>query len=560
MTSSRSSMEPIDHPVSQYALDVVEGRQITGELVRLACERHLMDLETAADRGFYFDCKAASRVTNFARLIQHTTGPMGGKPLVLEPWQVFRHGSVFGWKREEDGLRRFRNTYHQVAKKNGKTTDTAVPMLFTQLFDGEAAPQGYCAATTRDQAGLLFSELKRMIGASPSLSQLMKPWRTQIETGRTNGVIKCLSRDGNASDGINPHFAARDEVHRWTDRELAEVVVNSMIARAQPIDWAITTAGADMASICGELRDYSEQILRGSVTDDRFFAYVAEPPQDCDINDPSVWLMANPNLGVAFKEEDFRAKLHEALAIAGRMPNFRRLHLNLWTEGAQSWIERTVWDMGAEPFDPAMLYGRKAWVGMDLSRTTDLTSIVVAVPMDGLIYLICYSFLPSGPKGFIQRAQSEKREYVQWRDEGWLEVHTGGVIDEDQIIERMEMIRNVFDIQEVAFDRWGAKYVKKALERRRFPMVDHGQGFASMSSPMKRVEEKVMRKQLRHNGNPVLAWAVGNVHRDEDAAENIKPNKNRSKGRIDPAVAAIMAIGRAEAAEGKRKAREIETV
>lgn len=559
MNSSKSSTAPIDHPVSRYALDVVEGREVAGELVQLACKRHLLDLETGRDRGLYFDCKAASRVVNFAGLIQHTTGPKGGQPLELEPWQVFRHGSIFGWKREEDGLRRFRTTYHQVAKKNGKTTDTAVPALFTQLFDNEAAPQGYCAATTRDQAGLLFKELKRMINASPALSQLMKTWRSSIEIPKTNGEIKCLSRDGNTSDGINPHFAARDEVHRWTDRELAEVVVNSMIARAQPIDWAITTAGADMVSICGELRDYSEQVLRGRVTDDRFFAYVAEPPQECDIHDPRVWKMANPNLGVAFKEEDFAAKLNEALAIAGRMPNFRRLHLNLWTEGAQSWIERTVWDMGAEKFDPAMLYGRKAWVGLDLSKTTDLTSIVVAVPVEGLIYLICYSFLPAGPKGFIQRAQSEKREYIQWRNEGWLEVHGGGVIDEDQVIERLEAIRNVFDVQEVAYDRWGMKYVAKELTKRRFPLVEHGQGYASMSSPMKQFEKAVARKRLRHNGNPVLAWAIGNVHRDEDAAENIKPNKARSRGRIDPAVAAIMAVGRAEAAERKRKAREIET-
>lgn len=174
-------MDPIDHPVSRYALDVVEGREVAGELVRLSCLRHLTDLETGRDRGLFFDCKAASRIINFSELIQHTTGPMGGQPLKLQPWQVFRHGSVFGWKREQDGLRRFRTTYHQVAKKNGKTTDTAVPALYTQLFDGELAPQGYCAATTRDQAGLLFKELKRMIMGSPALSQLMKPWRASIE-------------------------------------------------------------------------------------------------------------------------------------------------------------------------------------------------------------------------------------------------------------------------------------------------------------------------------------------------------------------------------------------
>ncbi len=553
-------MEPIDHPVSRYALAVVEGREIAGELVTLACRRHLLDLETGRDRGLRFDCKAASRIINFAKMIKHTTGPKAGQPLALEPWQAFRHGSVFGWKKE-DGLRRFRSTYHQVAKKNGKTTDTAVPMLFTQLFDGEAAPQGYCTATTRDQARLLFDELRRMIKAAPVLAEFMDTRNKHlIQTGPTSGFVKPLSRDGNAADGINPHFVARDEVHRWTDRELAEVVVNSMIARSQPIDWAITTAGADMATICGELREYSAMVLRGDIEDDAFFAYVAEPPQDCDIDDPRIWKMANPNLGVAIGEDRFREMLNEARAIAGKMPNFRRLHLNLWTEGAQSWIERDVWDKGAEPFNPEMLYGLPAWVGLDLSRTTDLTSICVAVPKDGLIYLLSYSFLPSGPKGFIARAQKEKREYIAWNQTGWLEVHRGGVIDEDQVIERLEWIRAKFDLQELAYDRWGMKYVARELENRRFTLIEHGQGYASMSSPMKRFEQAAAQVRLRHNGNPVLAWAVGNVHRDEDAAENVKPNKAKSTNRIDPAVAAIMAVGRAEAAERKRKSREIETV
>ncbi len=175
-------MDPIDHPVSRYALDVVSGRTVAGRLVHLACERHLRDLDNGAEQGLIFDCAAANRVLRFAGLIRHTTGPLAGKPLDLQPWQVFRHGSIFGWKHMETGHRRFRLTYHQVGKKNGKTTDTAIPMLYTQLFDGEAAPQGYCAAKTRDQASLLFREMKRMICRSGALSQLMAVYQNSIVT------------------------------------------------------------------------------------------------------------------------------------------------------------------------------------------------------------------------------------------------------------------------------------------------------------------------------------------------------------------------------------------
>lgn len=517
----------------------------------------MLDLETGADRGLYFDCEAADMVINFASMLRHTTGPMAGKPLELRPWQQFRHGSVFGWKHSETGLRRFRETYHQVAKKNGKTTDTAPPLLYACTFDGEQAPQAFCAASTRDQAGLLFKEVKRMVQASPVLTQFIKPWSHSITVPRTNGEIRTLSRDGNSADGINPHFAARDEVHRWTDRELAEVVTNSMIARSQPIDWMITTAGADRQTICGEAREYAERVLRGDVVDDAFFAYVAEPEMQDDPGDPATWAKGNPNLGVTFDLETFQRLFDQAQQIQGRMPNFRRLHLNLWTEGEQTWISRDVWDQGREPFDPAMLYGRKAWIGIDLSRTTDLTAITVAVPLDGLIYLVCYSFIASGPKGFIVRAQTEKREYVDWRNRGWLEVHQGGAIDEDQIIARMMWLRDHFDIQEVAYDRWGMRYVAAELEKRRLPMLEHGQGYAGMSAPSKRFEECVLNRRLRHGGNPVLAWAVSNIQMDMDPAENIKPNKRKSTGRIDPGVAAIMAVGRAEAAQGQKIKREV---
>lgn len=555
-------MHPIDHPVSQYAIGVVEGKVIAGDLVRMACERHLMDLETGHERGLEFDCEAATVICNFARMLHHTQGSLAGQPLELQPWQVFRHGSVFGWKRQETGLRRFRDTYHQVGKKNGKTTDTAVPLLFSQLFDGEAAPEAYCAATTRDQAGLLFKGLKRIIKRSPFLPQFMDVWRNVIEVPNTDGTIACLSRDGNSSDGINPSFLARDEMHRWTDRELAETIVESMIARSQPIDWVITTAGQDKKGLCGELREYGENVLRGKVDDDSFFAYVAEPHPDADPLDPVAWAMGNPNLNVSKPELEVKKAAEKASIIAGQMPNFKRFHLNLWTEGAQSWITQDAWDRGeaVAPFKPEDLAGKQAWAALDLSNKVDLTALVVAVPVGELIYVWAWTFLPSGDKGFIKRAQTEKREFVQWRDDGWLEVHHGGTVDEQKIINRLQWLREVFDLQEVAFDPWGMKDLANKLDSMRFPMVEHRQGFASMSGPMKRVEERVAQNRIRHAGNPVLAWNVGNVHRDEDAAENIKPNKKKSQGRIDAAVALIMAVGRATANETKKKRGGVTTL
>ena len=191
--------------------------------------------------------------------------------------------------------------------------------------------------------------------------------------------------------------------------------------------------------------------------------------------------MANPNMGIAFDPGELRTIYDRARAIQGQMPNFRRLHLNLWTEGSQSWIGRDVWDKGGEKFDVEMLYGRPAWAAVDLSRTTDMTAIAVAVPVEDQVYLLVYSFLPEGPKGFITRAQTENRSYIAWKDANWLEVHKGGVIDEDQVFQRLVQIKETFDLQEVAYDEWGMKYLAQKLSRRGFLMVPHRQGYASMS-------------------------------------------------------------------------------
>lgn len=552
-------MEPIDHPVSQYAVAVVEKREVAGELVTMACERHLRDLENGADRGLYFDCEAASAIGRFAKLLHHTKGPFAGKPLALEPWQMFRHGSVFGWKRRDTGKRRFKSTFHQVGKKNGKTTDTTVPMLFTQLLDGEGTPEAYCAALNSKQAGILFKEIKRTIKASPYVRPFFDILRHEVLLPAADGSITCLTRDSDSSDGINPSFLARDELHRWVDREFAETIVESMIARDQWIDWVITTAGQNRKSICGELRGYAESVIRGKVIDDDFFAYVAEPPIDCDPLDPRAWKMGNPNLGVSKSLEAMEKAAKKATNIQATMPNFRRFHLNLWTAGAQSWIGSEAWDTdaAAAPIDIAALRGLPAWAAIDLSETTDLTAICVAVPVGEIVYLIVYSFLPSGPKGFIVRAQTEKREYVGWRDMGWLEVHHGGTIDQGEIVDRLKWVREFFDLREVAFDPWRMQYLASELEQKGFPMVEHRQGYASMSNPMKRVEELVAQGRIRHGGNPVLEWAVTNVHRTKDAGGNVKPDKSKATGRIDPAVAMIMAVGRAAAGQGKRKSMGI---
>lgn len=336
-----------------------------------------------------------------------------------------------------------------------------------------------------------------------------------------------------------------------------------MVNRAQPLYWMITTAGATMQSYCGEVRTRAEQVVTGAEEDDSFFAFITEPPADADISDERTWEIANPSLDAVVPRAQLRRLHAEAMSIPGRLPSFIRFHCNRFTDGAEAWISAQAWAEGGAPFDESFLRGRECYAALDLSSTIDLSAIAYAFPIEGEVFVLVRSFLATGGRlGTIgDRGKRDGADYMGWEKAGWLEQHRHGSIDEDRIFEQFRADADRFDVRELAYDRWGMASLRQrfgSMLGERF--VEHGQGFASMSAPMKRFEQRAMAGTIRHGGNPVLARAVGNVHRDSDPAENIKPNKAKSLGRIDPAVAAIMAVGRADARRARRRMAEIITI
>lgn len=532
------------HPVTQYAEAVLDEKIDAGRLVRLACQRHLDDLKDGADRGLYFDPDKASKPIRFARLLRHVKGPLAGSPLELAGWQAFSLGSAWGWTYAATGLRRFRRGYSQVAKKNGKTTLAAVPALLGLTFDGEGGPEIYSVAASRDQAGLLFKSAKAMVRSSP-LASLIKINKFDMVCDATAGEMRPLSRDANTADGVNPSIAIADEIHRWASGEIGEIIKDSMIARAQPLYWQITTAGRSRASYCGEQRDYAEDVLTGKVEDEEFFAYVSEPDRGEDgalaLDDPRAWRQANPSLGIAFGEGAIEKKLRQALAIPSQMPAFKRLHLNTWTESLDTWISDEVWMRNFVEFDFEKLRGRKAWGGLDLSATTDTTAFVIAVPIEGRVYLWRWSWIPGG--NLLRNSQRDKVDYQDWADRDLIFGTPGDSVEYGPVAELILGLRDKLEFVSIAFDPALSRALLELEGVDKLPLVEHRQGFLSMSPAMKAFEMAAYKGQLAHNGDPVLRWMIGNVAPETDAVENIKPSKKKSTGRIDAAVAAIMAAG-----------------
>jgi phage terminase large subunit-like protein len=505
--------------------------------------------------GFWFDEEAADRaVAFFETCLTHTKGEMAGKPLMLDDWERDRIvRPLFGWKRA-DGTRRYRKIFVFVARKNGKSTLCAGIALYLLHADREMGAEVYSAAADREQAAIVFDVAKQMVIQSPPLRERTEVYRRSMVHLESASSYKVLSADAFTKHGLNASGVVVDEVHTQRNRELIDVLSTSVGSRRQPIEVYITTAGYDRNSICWELYDYAVRVSKGIIQDDAFLPVLYQADPDDDWTDETIWAKANPGLGHSIKLDYLRAECKKAQEIAAYENTFKRLHLNIWTAQENRWlrIEQT-WDPCATPL-PALelMRGRKAWLGVDLSTTTDITAVValIADPDEPDEYdVLPLFFVPN--ERILLRARRDRVPYDLWRDQGHLIATEGDVVDYEVVREHIRELGEVLDIQEIAIDRWNSTGLQTQLTGDGFTVVQFGQGFASMSAPTKELERLLLLKALRHGGHPVLRWMADNVAVNQDPAGNIKPDKAKSTERIDGIVALVMAIGRATSQEVK---------
>lgn len=537
----------IEFTAERYVDDVLAGRQVACRWVRLACLRHAKDLQEAGERGLHFDVDAARKAIAFFSLLKHSKGEWAGRPITLEPWQQFVLWCLFGWKRA-DGTRRFRTSYLEVARKNGKTTIAAGLGLYLMLADGEPGAEVYSAATIRSQARLSHAEATRMAKSSPAIRGRVRIYKDNIHIVDTASKFEPLGADSDTMDGLNVHGALVDEVHAHKTRDTWDKLETATGSRRQPLMFAITTSGYDRQSLCFQLHEYTEKVLSGIVQDDSFFGAIYTLDEGDDWEDEAVWIKANPNLGVSKKWDDMRRKAQRAREMPAALNAFQRLELDIWTQSETKWIDVAKWQACGGAVDAAGLRGRTCYGGLDLSSNTDLTAWALVFPpqKEGEPYAILLRFfIPE--EAMIQRSRRDRVPYDVWVRQGYITATPGDVVDQDFILAQIAEDAQVYDIAEIAFDRWGAASIQTKLQELGGEdwLVQFGQGFASMSPPMKELEKLILAGRLAHGNNPVLSWMADNLVAREDPAGNIKPDKERSREKIDGMVALIMGLDRA---------------
>lgn len=533
------------HPAEGYVEDVCAGRVVAGRWVRAMCERHVSDLEHGHSRGLRFDVSAGQHVIDFFQFLRHSKGEWAGQVFELEPWQQALLWMLFGWLRE-DGLRRFRTAYLEVCRKNGKTQLAAGVGLYMLDADGEPGAEIYTAATKRDQARIAHAEATRMVKAAPLLRRRMRIVKDNINIPQTAAKFEPLGRDSDSLDGLNVHGVIADEVHAWRGRDMWDVLETATGARRQPLMMAITTAGFDRSSFCWELHDYTQKVLAGVVEDDAHFGTIYAIDEGDDWQDDRCWVKANPNLGISVKWDDLRRKCTKAKEMPSALNAFLRLHLNVWTQAESRWMDPDAWRACALPVDADGLRGRTCFGGLDLSSTTDISAFVLVFPpaSDDEPYQVLPRFwIPA--ESMRKRSHDDGVPYDAWVRAGWMRTTPGDVIDYDFIVAEIDELAQQYDIGEIAFDRWGATRMIQDLQQGGLTVVQFGQGYASMSAPMKELERLALSKRIAHGGNVPLAWMMDNVVAEQDAAGNLKPSKARSSEKIDGVVALIMGLDRA---------------
>lgn len=535
------------HPAEQYARDVIDGTVVACKWVRLACERYFHDLEHGQERGLYFDREAAERKIHMTSLLKHSKGQWAGEFFRPEPWQQFIDWNVFGWKRA-DGTRRFRTQYEEVARKNGKSTRGATTGIYLAFFDGEPGAEVYSAATKRDQSRIVHAEAIRMVQKNRVLRKHIKIYKDNLHMEATASKYQPLGADSDSTDGLNVSGVIADEVHAWKSREMWDILETATGSRRQPLFVAITTAGMDRQSVCYEKHEYTCKILEGfkdsSFVDDTWFGIIYTIDETDDWRDEACWIKANPNLGVSKKMDDMRMKAARAAKMPAAQNNFLRRELNVWVQGETKWMNMDAWRNCGGKIPalrlPEHLKGRSAFGGLDLGSTSDLCAFVLVFPAeDGCLDVIARFWLPEDA---VEPRTQEGTHYDEWVRDGYIEKTDGNNIDYDYIFEQVKQDATDYILERCAFDRWGAARVVTILQNIGLTMVQFGQGYAMMSPPMKELERLVLAGKIRHGNNPVLTWMADNLVARMDPAGNIKPDKEKSKEKIDGIVALIMAI------------------
>lgn len=518
----------------EYANDVLSGKIVAGEYVRLACKRYLDFFDK-----YEFRPEKVEKVINFISKLRHYTGAHNGKRFELLPYQKWIVYSIFGFYYPNTNRRVVNYVYCELARKNGKTALIAAICLYMLIADGENGAEVELVANSAKQAKICFDMASNFLSTIDPRGKYFKRYRDSIKFDTTKSVLQVLSSDASGNDGYNSYCFCLDECHEQPDSRLWDVMVSSQGMRENSLGIIITTAGFNKFGFCYSYRNTCIQILNGVIEDDSQFAAIYTIDEADDWSDPEVWQKANPSLGQTvlptYLEQQVRkAKNNTSLEVGTRTKNF-----NQWVSSQDVWISNDLLLKCTQDIDLKDYEGCFSYVGVDLASVSDLTAVSFMIPYEDKFIFKTNYYLPQS----CLQDNSNSELYKEWARKGYLTITDGNVTDYDYVLTDLLKANKTIYINKVGYDSYNATQWAISATEQSLPLEPFSQALWSFNRPTKEFERLIKQGKIIIDNNEINRWCFSNVLLKYDHNDNCKPVKNSDQLKIDGVIAMIQALG-----------------
>ena len=519
-----------------YVEDVLNGKIVVGELIKLACYRFKDDLQR---QDIYFNESVVDKAINFIGTLKHFMGKSSGKHFKLENWQQFIIANIVGWYWKDGNTRRFTSSYIEVSRKNGKTALAAALCLYYLIADGEDGAEVDLAANSKEQAKIAFEFCSSFSKQLDPKGKYLKPYRDNVQFALNNSKLKVFAADDSKLDGFNASFGLIDEYHAAKNSKVRDVIKSSMGMRNNPHLCTITTAGFDKTLPCYKLRSTSIEILNKLKTDDSMFIAIYSLDDKDDWTDKDNWVKCTPNLNVTVTSKYIKEQVQSAINNPSEEVGVKTKTLNLWCDVADVWLPESYIVKASKDIHLEDFRDCECYIGVDLSATSDLTAVSYLIEKDNIYYFKTDYYLPES--ALVDKPDRET--YKLWKQQGLITITTGNVTDYDYITNDIVAASNILNIQKIGYDKWNATQWAIHATEIGLPLEEYPQTMGNFNRPTKELERLILSGNTVIDNNEITRWCFRNVELKSDYNGNVKPNKGIKSKKIDGVIAIIQALG-----------------